>query len=139
MHPPSISHGEGIGIRSAQGCPRHAETARALMLRLSSFHLFQEVVRALDRRVYRAISGPEMKQQSNDDAGPNADAEKRQQDPGRMHSASPVLRMCIVVDFKSIQIELEFRAVVCLVLERSAPWRHIARRVVKPHIVQGRG
>jgi hypothetical protein len=46
-----------------------------------------------------------MKQQGNDDAGANADTEKRQQDSGCMHSAPPVLRLCIVVEFHIIQIE----------------------------------
>jgi len=105
MHPPSISHDEGVGIRFAQERPRHTGTARALMLRVSSFHLLQEAVRTLDRRVHRTIPGPEMKQQGNDDAGANADTEERQQDSGRMHSAPPVLRLCIVVEFHIIQIE----------------------------------
>src|SRR5437764_1260266 len=118
MHPPSISHGEGVGIRSAQERPRHTGTAHALMLCVSSFHLLQEAVRTLDRRVHRTIPGPEMKQQGNNDAGANADTEKHQQDSGRMHSAPPVSRRCIIVDFKSIQIESEFLSVVCLVLGR---------------------
>src|SRR5215471_5919634 len=117
-HPPSISHGEGVGIRSAQECPRHAETARALMLHVSSFHLLQEAVRTLDRRVHRTIPWPEMKQQGQDDTGAHADTEKRQPDSGRMHSVPPVSRVCIVVDVKSIQIESEFLFVVCLVLRR---------------------
>src|SRR5918911_1213514 len=118
IHPPSISHGEGVGIRSAQERPRHTETGRALMLHVHSFHLLQEAVRTLDRRVHRTIPWPEMKQQGNDDAGANADTEKRQQDSGRMHSAPPVSRRRIVIDCKSIQIESEFLSVVCLVLRR---------------------
>ena len=99
------SYNSVVGIRFAQERPRHAGTARALMLRVSSFHLLQEAVRTLDRRVHRTIPGPEMKQQGNDDAGTNADTEKRQQDTARMHSAPPVLRLCIVVEFKIIHIE----------------------------------
>src|SRR5215469_554698 len=78
-------------------------SSRALMLCVRSFHLLQEVVRTLDRRVYRTISGPEMQQQRNDDAGADADNEKRQQDLTRMHGAPPVLRLCIIVECPLIQ------------------------------------
>src|SRR5262245_46191555 len=101
LYAPSISLTKGL----ADVRPESADmpgTAWALMLRVSSFHLLQEAVRTLDRRVHRTIPGQEMEQQGNNNTGAQADTEKRQQDPARMHSAPPVLPACIIVEFKSI-------------------------------------